>query len=554
MHPTDVAADIVLVQPPIRDFYLTAKRTIPYGLACIAAPLQAAGFRVRLLDALATARSRIKLWPEQMAYLGPYYGRPDQSPFGLFHHYRHFGYSVEHIARQVRASGAFLVGIASLFTAYSREALATARAIRKFHPDCRIVLGGHHPTALPRSVMACRAVDFVLRGEGEVSMPQLARALKAGSRLENIPGIVLRRPDGRLVIRPPAVMSDLDHYPLPAEELIDARYYRRRKRPAKVLMASRGCPLTCSYCALGSGSVFAYRRRNVAAVLHEIETAIESRDIGFIDFEDENISLDRSWFLTFLHAFQHRFGGGGIELRAMNGLFPPSLDTEIIAAMKTAGFKSLNLALGSSCPAQLRKFRRPDVRPALDRAIDAAGRQGLETVVYIISGAPDQDPADSVRDLLYLACRPVLVGLSVFYPAPDSTDYEHCRRLGILPPDTDLMRSSTLPLCQRTSRLDSVTLLRLARVLNFMKALIDQGKTLPPAAVVQEQIQPPGQHRRRVGRHLLGAFLRDGSIRGVTPDGQVYPHQVAPGLCRQFLDGLSTIELHGSGGSTGGPA
>ena len=36
--------DVLLIQPPIHDFYLTAKRTIPYGLACIAAGLIETGF------------------------------------------------------------------------------------------------------------------------------------------------------------------------------------------------------------------------------------------------------------------------------------------------------------------------------------------------------------------------------------------------------------------------------------------------------------------------------------------------------------------------------
>ncbi|NLJ28890.1 MAG: hypothetical protein GX433_12880, partial [Deltaproteobacteria bacterium] len=51
-------ADILLIQPPIRDFYLTAKRTIPYGLACIAASLIKEGFSVEILDGLATSKSR----------------------------------------------------------------------------------------------------------------------------------------------------------------------------------------------------------------------------------------------------------------------------------------------------------------------------------------------------------------------------------------------------------------------------------------------------------------------------------------------------------------
>ena len=77
----DSIFNILLIQPPIHDFYLTAKRTIPYGLASIAAGLIEAGFSVKILDALATAKSRIIDLPQEMTYLQPFYGRPDQSPF-----------------------------------------------------------------------------------------------------------------------------------------------------------------------------------------------------------------------------------------------------------------------------------------------------------------------------------------------------------------------------------------------------------------------------------------------------------------------------------------
>jgi hypothetical protein len=103
--------DVLLIQSPIRDFYLTAKRTIPYGLACLAAVLIEDGFSVRIVDALATSKSRIIDLPEEMAYVHKYYGKSDQSPFALFHHFRHFGYSFEHIGKLARESHAFLVGI-----------------------------------------------------------------------------------------------------------------------------------------------------------------------------------------------------------------------------------------------------------------------------------------------------------------------------------------------------------------------------------------------------------------------------------------------------------
>jgi len=223
---------IVLIQPPVRDFYLTAKRTIPYGLACIAAALMENGFSVDIFDALATSKSRITDLPPEMAYLREYYGKPDISPFALFHHFRHFGYSFEHIGKIARESGAFLVGISSIFTAYSDEALKTAETVRKFHPKCKIVLGGHHPTAMPEKVMECEAVDFVIRGEGEVSMPSLGNLIldTRYSELNSIQGLVFRKEDGTLHIGDPAMMDNLDRYPLPAMDLIKHSFYKGKKR------------------------------------------------------------------------------------------------------------------------------------------------------------------------------------------------------------------------------------------------------------------------------------------------------------------------------------
>ena len=188
-------SDILLIQPPIRDFYLTAKRTLPYGLACIAGGLISAGFSVEIFDALATAKSKALDLPPEMTFLKAYYAHRDSSPFALFHRYRHHGYAFEHIGRVARESGAFLIGVSSLFTAYGKEALKTAETVKKFHPGSRVVMGGHHPSAFPREVMTSKAVDFILRGEGEDSLPLLAKALKSGTGVESVPGIVFRKPE-----------------------------------------------------------------------------------------------------------------------------------------------------------------------------------------------------------------------------------------------------------------------------------------------------------------------------------------------------------------------
>jgi hypothetical protein len=51
--------DILLVQPPVEDFYLTRKRTLPYGLAAIAGSLRSRGYDVEIFDALATDKTRM---------------------------------------------------------------------------------------------------------------------------------------------------------------------------------------------------------------------------------------------------------------------------------------------------------------------------------------------------------------------------------------------------------------------------------------------------------------------------------------------------------------
>lgn len=531
---------ILLIQPPIRDFYLTVKRTIPYGLMCIAAALRREGFSVEIVDGLATNRSRIIPWPREMAHLAPYYGREDRSPFGLFHHFRHFGYSFEHIGKVARESGAFLVGIASLFTPYAREALETARAVKRFHPDCAVVMGGHHPTALPAAVLADPAVDYVIRGEGEAALPDLAKALKEGGDVSGVPGIGFRRAEGGIHASPPAMMADLDAYPLPALDLMKHAFYRRGGKGGAVITASRGCPLRCSYCAL-AGSPLTYRRRRVESVAAEMAGAVGGGGAGFIDFEDENLTLDRDWGRRLLAEIHRRFRGADLELRAMNGLYPPSLDGEMIQSMKTAGFRILNLSLSTTSSAQLRRFNRPDVRDGLERALRHAGRLGLQAVSYIIVGAPGQSAEESVADLLYLAERPGLAGVSVFYPAPGSGEYARCQKEGILPPRYSLMRASALPLSHTTSRTEAATLLRLGRILNFIKALAADGIDLPPPRR-NVALHMPETDRREAGRRLLAWFLGDGKIRGVTPDGRVYEHLTARDLSRRFLQGLEAVD------------
>ncbi|MCK5098874.1 MAG: radical SAM protein, partial [Desulfobacteraceae bacterium] len=302
-----------------------------------------------------------------------------------------------------------------------------------------------------------------------------------------------------------------------------------------------------SYCAVSASSSYApFRQREVDDVIRELESQVETFDIGFIDFEDENLCLKKSWFLSLMEKIQEKFSERKFELRAMNGLFPPSIDEDIIKAMKSVGFKTLNLSLGSTSKEQLKKFCRKDVRHAFNNVLGLAKQYHLESVSYIIAAAPGQDPEQSVDDLLYLAAKPTLVGLSVFYPAPGSMDYQKCMDNDLLPKTFSLMRSTALPIIDTCSRIQSVTLLRLSRILNFMKALKNEKLSFPRSEKCCQKHIDPGMDRKQSGILLLSWFLNDGVIRGVDREGLLYNHEFDPMLTKRFINGIKTIGIKGN--------
>jgi hypothetical protein len=213
--------------------------------------------------------------------------------------------------------------------------------------------------------------------------------------------------------------------------------------------------------------------------------------------------------------------------------------------MKQAGFKSLNLSLVSTSKDQLNRFNRPDVKEAFDTVLLSAEAFDLNAVGYIIAGAPFQSPKASVEDLLFLAGRRVLAGVSIFYPAPGSADYKLCKQLNLLPKSFSLMRSSALPISHETTRTDAVTLARLGRILNFMKHLLDCGQKLPEPVPYHSRSTLDLEDRTTMGKQLLQWFLYDGKVRGVTPDGEIFYHKISPHLTRHFIEGLKKITLRG---------
>jgi radical SAM superfamily enzyme YgiQ (UPF0313 family) len=516
--------DILLIQPCIRDFYFTKKRSIPYGLMCLSSALQQSKFSVEILDCLATNKSRVVPMPQEIqSVYNDFYTNEDTLPWALFHTYKEYGLHEREIRNRIQNSGAKIVGIASLFTPYCQESYRMASLVREILPDAVIIFGGHHATALPQHVLENSCADFCLRGEAEESFPLLVQRIFKNQSVDDVPGIAYRQADHSYYIQPATYISDYSYPILPDFANMDHVFYQRYKKNCAVITTSRGCPLSCSYCCVNRHTV-PFRQRTVESVIKELNFVVQNYHAHFIDFEDENISFHKNWFHQLLHQIMGKYGDS-LELRAMNGLYPPTLDEQTILLMKKAGFRELNLALVTTSALQLQYFQRANVQFYLERAIQYAHSIGMSTVSYIIVGAPHQNPYESLEDLIYLAKLPTIIGTSVYYPAPNSKDYEYCKEQNLLPKDISSYRSTAIPINHTTTKLQSVTLLRLSRITNYIKSL-----------------QPDNIIRIMDWKEkFLIYFFQNKRIPGMNKQGILYDHAVDGNLVEKYVDALISL-------------
>ena len=465
---------ILLIQPPVEDFYQTAIRTQPLGLAFLAAALRQHGHDVAILDCQQPGKKRQLPLPAAFSYMNRFYTAGDISPFRLYARYSHFGISWDEVRQAVAAAAPQAVGISCQFTPYVDETLKTAQIVKSINPATPVIVGGAHASALPAEVLKNPHIDYVIIGEGESSLPELVDCLAAGRDFGNLAGIAFKR-SGEVVVNPRGdFIENLDSLPLPARDLLDPSWYSVGKAACAMLLTSRGCPQRCTYCSVHQVMGSRLRRRSAEHVIAEMKDCHERFGITVFDFEDDNFTFDRQRALQILDGIISTFGERRLRLFAMNGLSLISLDPELLQAMKAAGFERLDLSLGSSSQELNRRMDRPADADRAEAALQEAARLGLPVTTYIILGMPGHRLEDMVASIIYLMERPCLLGPSIFYPSPGTSTFDAVKQAGLCDVTRYAqLRSSVFPVqTPHCCRLDLVTLLRLCRWINFTKGLL----------------------------------------------------------------------------------
>jgi anaerobic magnesium-protoporphyrin IX monomethyl ester cyclase len=486
---------VLLVQPPIRDFYRTSIRTQPIGLAYLAASLRESGHEVEILDGQTEEKKSIPI-PSEFSYLREFYPSYDRSPFKLYGGYHHFGMGWDEIRRHIEESGAQVFGISSSFTPYHAEALEIARIVKAWDRRKVVVMGGAHVSCDPEGVLQSPFVDHVILGEGELRLPFLLDKIEGKAESDLGADGSGSKGDGAIRISPlRSFIERLDTVCFPARDLLDLDRYRIGKKRSTMIITSRGCPHRCTYCSAHLVMGPSFRARSPQAILDEMVECRNRYGIEIFDIEDDNFTFDSGRAKELMRRIIETFGEESLELSAMNGISFPSLDRELLGLMKRAGFKTVNLSWVSTDPALKEKVNRPGLTTDFDGILRDVEEAGLDAVVYAIFGMPGQRVEEMVETLLSLMGKRVLIGPSIYYPTPGTPLFKKCERGGMLPSQPSRWRSSAFPIeTEEFSRLDLVTLLRLARAVNFIKANIDE-KVLDEGLTWKELARWPRGHR-----------------------------------------------------------
>ena len=490
---------VLLIQPPIDDFYITPIRTYPLGPLYIAAELEAAGLEVVVLDCLNPPKRRTIKLPKALSHLKAIFSEKEVGPIKLYGSYARYGLSNEEILEKVRQVGPELIAVSCNFTAYFDTAVGMIEAIKRAFPNIPVAIGGYHANLYQAAIRKHYPfIDYI----------------NTGATAKDLLAVL-----GKTTVVANEKACDL----LPSRHLIKAEDYCLHRQPFTFIIGTRGCPHHCSFCTVSSLHGLKFVIRKTKDILAEMIACYQQQGIRVFDFEDDNLTADTMWFRELLSGIVKTFQNKPIRLYAMNGVSLAGLQPEDLALMWAAGFRNLNVSLVTAQDKEKRALERPFLNEDFERLIPHAISLGYDITVYFILGLPQQNRESLKATFDYLRKWDVLLAPSLFYPPPGA---EMMASLGVddqNPEQWPLFRSTALA-CEtpELTRQDRIEMFLLTRLFNFKRQLEKQWGEEMTLEILEskypltiDSLELPSQTEEAIGGVQLKHFYKTGIIQRI---------------------------------------
>ncbi|MBI1930528.1 B12-binding domain-containing radical SAM protein [Candidatus Poribacteria bacterium] len=431
---------LLLINPWIYDFAAFNLWVEPIGLLSIGSVLRQHGYALDFIDCLDRYNPELLKLQGLSAPIGDAYGTGKYSrervekPEAVKHVPRHFcryGITPEIFETELdKREKPDAILVTSKMTYWYPGPHEVIRRVKRRYPDVPVGLGGTYASlcyqhALEKSPLPPFSKggrgDFVVKGEGEFP------ALK---RIDQLTG---NRSDYSQF---PLHIND---YPFPAHDLI-------RRLDFAAILTARGCPMTCSYCAVRLVNP-GFRQRDPEQVVDELQWCYDEFGARNFAFYDDALLLNaRKHIHKILDLVLDR--GLRCYFHTPNSMHAQVIDAELAHKMYAAGFKTVRISLESS-DVMRQKLTGPKVtNNGFTRAVEnlkAAGFTAKEIGVYLMMGLPGQPLAEVIESIRFVHERGVPVKLAQFTPIPGTVEWERAITNYGFDPDSDaLLHNNTI--------------------------------------------------------------------------------------------------------------
>jgi anaerobic magnesium-protoporphyrin IX monomethyl ester cyclase len=381
---------VLLITPPYHSGVVEAAGTwLNLGFVYIAGSLRKAGYDVDYYDAMSS-----------------------------FHGY-------DEIRRRIETSRPHVVASTAI-TATLNDSIKVCELAKEVNPEIVTVLGNVHPTFMWQEILAehHESVDYVVRGEGELTLPELLDCHFAKGNPLKVRGIAFW--DDRRVVSSPsrAYIHDLDA-PEGAWDLVDWKIYTYRPKPDSVLAivnSSRGCNQPCSFCSQQLFWDRKWRAKSPERFVSELEHIHATYGVNAAMIADETPTLDRERWERILDLLIER--SMDIELFMETRVKDIVRDRDILSRYRKAGIVHIYVGVESTSPETLEKYAKDVSVEESRQAIDLINSEDIISETSFVLGMP-YETKESIATTLELAkyYSPDMAFFLAITPWPYATIY-----------------------------------------------------------------------------------------------------------------------------------
>ncbi len=419
---------VLLIDPPFYRFIGYYNRYFPLGLAYLAAVLREEGHDVLIYDADCnidpSKMDFSRLEDSYPSYLSAV--RDDEHPIWL------------EMRTRIGDFDPDVVGI-SVWTTFAASAFKIASICKQWNSKVPVVMGGPHISIKHREVLQiCPDVDFLVRGEGEKTFPELVSAIGTGgiddkAAFAGIRGLSYVC-DGKIVDNPAReFIEDLDSIPFPARDLLMNKS-SYDSEDMGLLMTSRGCPYGCSYCATSIWERKT-RYRSVDNIIKEIKLIVDKYGTRQITFKDDSFTVNKKR----VSELCDRLIEENIKINWDCNTRVNLVDEQILKKMKRAGCNSIKVGIETGSERILELMNKKITFDQCRRAADLFRKVGIHWTAYFMMGLPSETREDVCQTLQFMKeLKPDYASLSVYEPFPGTGLFELGIEKGLVEEDRTL--------------------------------------------------------------------------------------------------------------------